>query len=729
METKRIVQGAVVIIAIAIIGFAYFRLSETSGDQGNPLKHVPVSSSMVLAIDGMANSQSELELLDILLNTSTENSSYNQWRRTLHTLDSLRKAQRPWYDVLQEAPLTFAAQDVQTSSGWSLCVGLKSGDNADKLMQLWLDNAPGRSFKGTTMYVGKTLSWCAISNCLIVSPSPATLEQVIISSAAGDVVALNADFNTAFELRSKDVPLHLFAKVNERSWIQLDPVFSSKGTQLTGYFQQAEQPKHPLQLTAPAGEEAGIFALLTGNTMLVDMLCTGDADTAWNALSRFYNGSEAANYWTEVWQSVGDSCQCDLNELLLSWRTGESGTAVIALPDSSNATITFAGVRDSIDVMTLIEPLLLEPTPQTQNIFTVKFPAVLERNTLPTIPLEHNYIMQWKEYVFTASTPSQLQLIQQTANTLSKDAAFLQALQLTNDNAARKYYQTGATNTLLPAALTALLNDQENYMVSVEPATGEKSLVSIGLDIRTSATPAAVKAPEPLQALVEESTEVAQSSANSWTVINHNTNEKEQIECDEKGKLSLKDPTGKVLWTRNLGAPVLGDVVQVDALKNNKLQYVFTTKSGLYLIDRNGKDVAGFPYLPKPPITSPLLVADYDNTKKYRLIFAMGDDMILNMSIDGKMTSGWKYQPKNTGSAVKAIQSAKIGSDDVLFAVSENGSIQLLKRTGEEKSSCSTILENYNGGKISIVPGAEINGTAIVYSTAAGERTTQIQAP
>jgi hypothetical protein len=229
--------------------------------------------------------------------------------------------------------------------------------------------------------------------------------------------------------------------------------------------------------------------------------------------------------------------------------------------------------------------------------------------------------------------------------------------------------------------------------------------------------------------MIEEPTETPQTSGNSWTVINHNTQEKEQLTGDARGNLTLKDASGNTLWTRNLGSPILGDVVQVDALKNNKLQYVFTTESGLYLIDRNGKDVSGFPYLPKPSITSPLLVADYDNTKKYRLIFAMGDDMIINMTIDVKMTSGWKYQPKNTGSSVKAIKSAKIGSDDVLFAVSENGSIQLLKRTGEEKETCSSLLENYNGGQISIVPGTEINGTAIVYSTAAGERTTQIRVP
>jgi hypothetical protein len=729
MESKRIIQASVVLITAAVIGFAYFQLSETAGDQGNPLKHVPSSSVIICGIDGLANSQNELELLDILLETPSENSCYGHWRNTLHTLDSLRKAQRPWYDLLQQAPLTFAAQDAQNPSGWSLCIGLNAGDKPDKLMQLWLDDAPGRAFKGTTMYVGTTLSWCTLDNCLVVSPSPATLEQIIISSGSGDVVALNSDFNAAFDLRSKDVPLHLYAKVNDRSWLQLDPVFGEKGTQLTGYFEQADNTKHPLLLTSSDAAQPVVYEVLPDNTMLVDLLCTNDADSLWSQLSRYYDGTEASKYWTEVWQSVGDSCQCDLNELLLSWRSGEVGTAVMTLPDSSNASVAFVGMRDSMDVMLLLEPLLLEPTPQTQNIYTVKYPAVFERNALPTVPLEHNYIMQWKQFVFTASTPSQLQWIQQSMNGLVKEPAFAKALQHANSSAARTYYQVGSTTTLLPSALTELLKHQGNYAVSIEDTPGEKSLIAIGLDIRTSATPARVEAPEPLLELIEEPAETPLPSGSTWTVINHNTQEKEQLTGDAKGNLTLKDASGKILWTRNLGSPILGDVVQVDALRNNKLQYVFTTASGLYLIDRNGKDVSGFPYLPKPPITSPLLVADYDNTKKYRLIFAMGDDMIINMSIDGKMTSGWKYQPKNTGSSVKAIKSAKIGSDDVLFAISENGSIQILKRTGEEKSTCSTLLENYNGGLISIVPGTEINGTAIVYSTAAGERTMQIRVP
>ena len=98
------------------------------------------------------------------------------------------------------------------------------------------------------------------------------------------------------------------------------------------------------------------------------------------------------------------------------------------------------------------------------------------------------------------------------------------------------------------------------------------------------------------------------------------------------------------------------------------------------------------------------------------------------MGVDGKPTSGWKYQPKNMGAPVVTVKTAKVGSDDVLFAISSNGAIQLLKRTGEVKAGCSTLLENYNGGAVSIVPGADLNSTAIVYSTASGERTVQISA-
>lgn len=726
MESKSIFRWVIVVLAAAIIGIAYFKLSEPRGEQGNPFRNIPINSQIICNIDGLGNSGNETEFLGVLLSGANDNTCFRAWERLLITLDSLRKVERDWYDLLQQAPIALAAQDAYNASGWALYIGLDAGSKPDKLMDAWLHKLPARDFKGTAMHIGTELSWSAQDQCIVISPSPAALEQMVISCNSGDVVASNESFRQAFELRSKDVPLHIFAKASESSWLQLDPIFKNNGTQLTGYFINNEKKQHPLQLAATGAETPSIDQVLPSSTIFLDLLNTSDPDTLWQTQSAYYAGTDAEKYWTEIWQATGDSCQCDVNEIFVNWRNGECGVAVIEGSDSTTATVTFAGVLDSIDVIAAMQPIILEATPQTQGIHTLKFQRLFERNAMPTVPLEHNYIMQWEGYVFTASTPSQLQLIQKIGDKLASQNAYRLSRQLCNQEASRSIYLSGGSADVLPSALSVLLASQKNYIVDVEQMPSGKFLLSIGLDIKTSGAPKAVEAPQHPELDTDVPAQVSTDNAKSWTVINHNTQEKEQLECDTKGRLTLKDAGGKVLWTRNLGAPVLGDVVQVDALKNNKLQYVFTTETGLYLIDRNGKDVTGFPYQPKPTITSPLLVADYDNTKKYRLIFAMGDDMILNMSVDGKMTSGWKYQSKNTGDAVKAIKSAKIGDDDVLFAVSANGSIQLLKRTGEEKAICKTILTDYNGGAISIVPSTELGGSSVVYNTDNGERTTQI---
>jgi hypothetical protein len=196
------------------------------------------------------------------------------------------------------------------------------------------------------------------------------------------------------------------------------------------------------------------------------------------------------------------------------------------------------------------------------------------------------------------------------------------------------------------------------------------------------------------------------------------------LKHDGKNKLELVDAAGQTLWALDM-SPISGDVVQVDALKNNKLQMAFATEGGIYVLDRNGNNLAGFPFLPKPPVTSPLLIADYDNTKKYRLIFGMGDGMLSNVGIDGKATSGWKYQTVNSEPIIR-VASAKVGGDDVLIAVSKNGAVQLLKRTGEVKTSCTSVLDGFDGKTLEIIPGNDLPSTSVVYSTATGAKTVQL---
>jgi hypothetical protein len=272
-----------------------------------------------------------------------------------------------------------------------------------------------------------------------------------------------------------------------------------------------------------------------------------------------------------------------------------------------------------------------------------------------------------------------------------------------------------------------LIKGAGNWGITTEKSKSGKLLVSIGLPIKVEgvATVQAPKVSEPTT-ITSTPTEIQESNERSWPVINHNTQEKETLR-NNGNRLELLGADGKSLWSIDISGPVLGDVLQIDALKNNKLQMAFTTASGLYIIDRNGKALPGFPFLPKPPVTSPLLAADYDKTKKYRLVFGVGDGLLFNMGVDGNPTSGWKFKDISTEKII-AVQTQKIGSDDVIFTISDQGNIQLLKRTGETKAITNTKLDGFDGKTIEIIPGNDLNTTSIVYSSGAGVKTAQLSA-
>jgi hypothetical protein len=62
----------------------------------------------------------------------------------------------------------------------------------------------------------------------------------------------------------------------------------------------------------------------------------------------------------------------------------------------------------------------------------------------------------------------------------------------------------------------------------------------------------------------------------------------------------------------------------LDYFKNGKLQYIVTTPSYIYLIDRLGRDVEGFPK--KKNLNARFSeVVDYDKSRNYRVAIASGD--------------------------------------------------------------------------------------------------------
>lgn len=176
--------------------------------------------------------------------------------------------------------------------------------------------------------------------------------------------------------------------------------------------------------------------------------------------------------------------------------------------------------------------------------------------------------------------------------------------------------------------------------------------------------------------------------------VNHKTGENEIVLSDEKNNLYLVNATGNLLWKVHLEEAVVSDVYTVDAFKNNKFQMLFNTRNYIYLIDRNGKNVDGFPVRLPAPATNSLTLFDYDGTKDYRLFIACEDKHIYNFGINGVRNE--KFVPVKTDDVVKLpLSYLKVAGSDYLVTADAGGKIYVFSRRGEDRIGLNNrLIEN-----------------------------------
>jgi hypothetical protein len=156
---------------------------------------------------------------------------------------------------------------------------------------------------------------------------------------------------------------------------------------------------------------------------------------------------------------------------------------------------------------------------------------------------------------------------------------------------------------------------------------------------------------------------------------------------DYGNTLHLIASNGKVLWSKQLEGPILGDVNEVDLLRNGKIQLAFATAKKFYILDRNGKDVAPFPISFKDAITQPLAVFDYDNNRNYRFAIVQSKEVLLYDS-NGKVVKGFKFKKTNSP-IVQPARHFRLSNKDYIVIAEENGTLHILSRVGSSRVNVS----------------------------------------
>ncbi len=109
------------------------------------------------------------------------------------------------------------------------------------------------------------------------------------------------------------------------------------------------------------------------------------------------------------------------------------------------------------------------------------------------------------------------------------------------------------------------------------------------------------------------------------------------LEQIPNNKLRMLDGKKKGLWTIPFETPLCGAVKQIDFFDNNKLQMLFISADRLYLLDRVGRFVNGFPLtLPKRVVYGPELV-DIKGDGRYSFMVLNEDNSITVYNLDGRV--------------------------------------------------------------------------------------------
>lgn len=185
------------------------------------------------------------------------------------------------------------------------------------------------------------------------------------------------------------------------------------------------------------------------------------------------------------------------------------------------------------------------------------------------------------------------------------------------------------------------------------------------------------------------------SLANSKPLLalNHaDPQNKEIIIQDENNILHQITKDGRSRWSIKISEKIMSEIFQIDFLKNGKYQYFFNTKDKLYLLDRDGNNVAPFPIKLRTEASNGVNVFDYDNNKKYRYFIAGVDKKIYAYDSKGAVVSGWKFETTDH-TVSNPIQHFRIdGKDYIVFK--DKSKIYIQNRQGETRVKLDVSFEN-----------------------------------
>ena len=167
-----------------------------------------------------------------------------------------------------------------------------------------------------------------------------------------------------------------------------------------------------------------------------------------------------------------------------------------------------------------------------------------------------------------------------------------------------------------------------------------------------------------------------------FPVVNYTTGQTNYLYQNAHGSICLNDESGKGVWGIPFKETLCGRVQCIDYYNNKKLQFLFCGGSKLFLLDRLGHWVNGFPVnLPKPVLLGPDAY-DFTGIGGYTVMVLHTDNTLERYNLHGQKPEGWL--------GIKAPETVKNLPE--LLVVKE-------KRFWAVRTSVRTLIYPFQGGE------------------------------
>lgn len=167
-------------------------------------------------------------------------------------------------------------------------------------------------------------------------------------------------------------------------------------------------------------------------------------------------------------------------------------------------------------------------------------------------------------------------------------------------------------------------------------------------------------------------------------VLNHkDTANREVIVTDKMQNVYLINKEGNILWKMTTPDPIISDIHQIDIYQNKKYQYVFNTKTQLFVIDRMGNNVGKFPVIFKSMASNGVTVTQYMPSREFRYFVAGEDKQIYVYDRDGRLLPKWNFEGTQS-QVTRPIQHFDIEGKDYIV-VTDQQNTYFLDRQGKSR--------------------------------------------